>query len=125
MKKYTIEDKLICLELAEQIGFKQVSEITGINIKNIREWSKKKEQLRKINNKKNTFRLPGGGAKPKTLNLEIELVKFIEQCKIIGIIIDSALIINELCRIQPEMLKKNRRALRKWCYRFLKRHNYA
>ena len=42
MKKYTIEDKLICLELAEQIGFKQVSEITGINIKNIREWSKKK-----------------------------------------------------------------------------------
>ena len=52
-------------------------------------------------------------------------LKFIEQCKIIGIIIDSALIINELCRIYPEMLKKTRRTLRKWCYRFLKRHKYT
>ena len=125
MRKYTIEDKLKCVELADEIGYRQVSEITGIDRKSLREWSKKRNELLKIINKDTTFRLPGGGAKPKTLAQEKNIVNFVEQCIKVGIKIDSSLVINELCRINPEMLKKTRRALRKWSYRFLKRHNYA
>ena len=95
-----------------------------VNGKSLREWSKKRNELLKIVNKDTTFRLPGGGAKPKTLAQEKSIVKFVEQCIKVGIKIDSSLVINELCRINPEMLKKTRRALRKWSYRFLKRHNY-
>ena len=125
MRKYTIENKLKCIELAEKIGYKKVSEITGIDRKSLREWKRKKEQLKLIDNKENTFRLPGAGAKPKTVEQEKQIVKFIENCNKIGIKVDTSLIINELCRIYPEMLEKSRRTLRKWCYRFLKRHKYT
>ena len=43
MRKYTIENKLKCIELAEEIGYKKVSEITGIDRKSLREWTRKKE----------------------------------------------------------------------------------
>ena len=85
MRKYTIENKLKCIELAEEIGYKKVSEITGIDRKSLREWTRKKEQLKLIDNKENTFRLPGGGAKPKTVEQEKQIVKFIENCNKIGI----------------------------------------
>ena len=125
MRKYSIEDKLKCLELVEEIGYQKVSEMTGIDRKSLKEWEKKKKQLQSMDNKENSFRLPGGGAKPKTAEKEQQIVKFIENCLQIGIKVDTALIINELCRISPEMLQKNRRTLRKWCYRFLKRHKYT
>ena len=125
MRKYSIEDKLKCLELVEEIGYQKVSEMTGIDRKSLKEWEKKKKQLQSMDNKEKSFRLPGGGAKPKTAEKEQQIVKFIEDCLQIGIKVDTALIINELCRIYPEMLEKSRRTLRKWCYRFLKRHKYT
>ena len=125
MRKYSIEDKLKCIELVEEIGYQKVSEMTGIDRKSLKEWEKKKKQLQSMDNKENSFRLPGGGAKPKTAEKEQQIVKFIEDCLQIGIKVDTALIINELCRISPEMLQKTRRTLRKWCYRFLKRHKYT
>ena len=125
MRKYSIEDKLKCIELVEEIGYQKVSEMTGIDRKSLKEWQKKKKQLQSMDNKENSFRLPGGGAKPKTAEKEQQIVKFIENCLQIGIKVDTALIINELCRISPEMLQKTRRTLRKWCYRFLKRHKYT
>ena len=48
MRKYTIENKLKCLELAEEIGYKKVSELTGINGKLLREWLKKRNQLKNL-----------------------------------------------------------------------------
>jgi transposase-like protein len=125
MRKYSIEDKLKCIELVEEIGYQKVSEMTGIDRKSLKEWQKKKKQLQSMDNKENSFRLPGGGAKPKTAEKEQQIVKFIEDCLQIGIKVDTSLIINELCRISPEMLQKTRRTLRKWCYRFLKRHKYT
>ena len=94
-------------------------------IKDILKNENKKYADKLIDNKENTFRLPGGGAKPKTVEQEKQIVKFIENCNKIGITVDTSLIINELCRIYPEMLEKSRRTLRKWCYRFLKRHKYT
>ena len=43
-----------------------------------------KKQLQSMDNKENSFRLPGGGAKPKTAEKEQQIVKFIEDCLQIG-----------------------------------------
>ena len=125
INKYTIEDKLRCIEFAEKNGIKSVSELTGIDRKSLREWFKQRNQLKNIENKGKKFRLPGGGAKPKTAEKEQQIVKFIENCLQIGIKVDTALIINELCIIAPEMKNKTQKALRSWCYRFLKRNKYS
>ena len=39
--------------------------------------------------------------------------------------VDASFIINEICRIDPEMKKKTQKALRSWCLRFLKRNKYT
>ena len=70
LRKYSVDFKLKCLDLASSIGYTQASKITGIDRKSLREWVINKEQFEKIQQKEKTFRLPGGGAKPK--NPEIE-----------------------------------------------------
>ena len=37
MRKYSIEDKLKCIELVEEIGYQKVSEMTGIDRKSLKE----------------------------------------------------------------------------------------
>ena len=125
IRKYTIEDKLRCIEFAEKNGIKSVSELTGIDRKSLREWFKQRNQLKNIENKGKKFRLPGGGAKPKTLIYEKYLINFIDDCMKKNINVDANLIISELCRIEPEMQKKTQKALRSWCLRFLKRNKYT
>jgi hypothetical protein len=125
VRKYTIEEKLRCVEFAEKNGIKNVSELTGINGKLLREWLKKRNQLKNIENKEKKFRLPGGGGKPKTLIHENYLVNFINDCMKKKINVDASFIINEICRIDPEMKKKSQKALRSWCHRFLKRNKFT
>ena len=124
MRKYTIEEKLRCVEFAEKNGIKNVSELTVINGKILRKWLKQRNQL-KIQNKEKKFRLPGGGGKPKTLIYEKYLVNFSNDCMKKKINVDASFIINEICRIDPEMKKKTQKALRSWCLRFLKRNKYT
>ena len=114
LRKFTIDDKLKCIEKVSQMGYQKVSELTGIDRKSLREWNRNKEK---------TFRLSGGGAKPKTLKIENLLIEFIKKCRKIGLNMNSKVIIDELCRIDPNMVNKSRKALRNWCYRFFKRHN--
>ena len=125
IRKYTIEEKLRCIEFAEKNGIKNVSKLTGIDRKSLREWVKQRNKLKNIENKGKKFRLPGGGAKPKTLIHEKHLINFIDGCIKKNINVDANLIINELCRIAPEMKNKTQKALRSWCYRFLKRNKYS
>ena len=125
IRKYTIEEKLRCIEFAEKNGIKNVSKLTGIDRKSLREWVKQRNKLKNIENKGKKFRLPGGGAKPKTLMHEKHLINFIDGCIKKNINVDANLIINELCRIAPEMKNKTQKALRSWCYRFLKRNKYS
>ena len=58
LRKFTIDDKLKCIEMVSQIGYQKVSELTGIDRKSLREWNRNKEKLKKITNKEKTFRLP-------------------------------------------------------------------
>ncbi len=124
LRKYSVEFKLECLNLASIIGYGQASKLIGIDRKSLREWVINKEKFEKIKLKEKTYRLPGGGAKPKNPEKEEKVYQFVIRCKEIGIPINTRLIIDELCRLDPEMKKKSRRTLRKWCYRFLKRKHF-
>ena len=124
LKQYTVKQKLRFIEIANKIGVSKISSLIGIHQKCIKLWKKNQEKLEKIKDKDKSFRLKGGGAKPKTLEIEDQIVEFIKKCRSINYNVTTGLIIDELCRIKPEMLYKSRKALRNWCYRFLKRHNY-
>ena len=82
----------------------------------------KKEKFQNIIKKNITYRLSGGGFKVKNNNKEEEVLHFIIKCKEIGIILTPNLVIEEYCRIFPEMEKYSKSSLRKWFNRFLKRH---
>ena len=120
-KKYSIEEKLNYVDLATKIGLHKTSIISGIDRKSLREWCNNKLKLEKIRNKQNKYRLPGGGAKSKTSELEHHLIYFILCCRKVGIRISSNLVINELLRIAPCNNQKSLGALRNWCYRFFRR----
>ena len=120
-KKYSIDFKLKIVPLISVLGYYGVSKVYGIDRKSLREWRKRKTQLEKMKNKENTFRLPGGGTKPKNPEIEKEIAKFLNRCIEIGIPTTTGMIIDELIRIEPNMKFKERSSLRKWCYRFLGR----
>ena len=120
-KKYTIDFKLKIIPLIPLLGYYGVSKIYGIDRKSLREWKKRKNELEKIKNKENSFRLPGGGTKIKNPEIENQISKFLLRCNEIGIPINTGMIIDELIRIEPNMKFKERSSLRKWCYRFLGR----
>ncbi len=123
LKKYTIEFKLKIISLIPKIGTYTLSKLYGIDRKSLRDWTKRKDEFNKIKNKKKSFRLPGGGTKPKKPELEIKISEFLNRCNEIEIPVTTGMIIDEICRLDPQMKEKSRKSLRKWYYRFLKRFN--
>ena len=100
-KKYSIIDKLKYIDLANKIGISQVSHLTGIDRKSIKEWIKNKDKLMSMNNKEIKYRLPGGGAKSHMIHKEQHLIYFILVCKKVGIKITPKLVMQEFLRIEP------------------------
>ena len=123
-KKYSIQFKLKCIELAKILGIHRSSLIIGIDKKCISSWKLNMKKLQSINKKSISYRLPGGGCKVKFPNKEKDIFLFINRCKEIGIKLNMNLIIEEFCSVCPYMKKYSKNSLRKWYYRFLKRINY-
>jgi len=121
-RKFSIDIKLQYVRLANRMGFNYISDIFGINRRMLKDWEKKIDIFKKISNKQKVYRLPGGGAKSQTINNETQLIKFINKLKRNNIKITCKVVINEIIKIQPEMGLKTKKTLRKWCYRFFKRH---
>ena len=124
-KKYSIQFKLKCLELAKKLGIYKTSLFLGINRKCISSWILNKKNLQNVEKKSSSFRLPGGGCKVKYPIKEKEMLNFINRCKEIGIHLNMNLIIEEFCSLCPDMKSYSKNSLRKWYYRFLKRINYS
>ena len=124
-KKYSIQFKLKCLDLVKILGIYRTSLIIGINRNSIRHWYINRQKLNNVEEKNSTYRLPGGGNKVKYPKKESEILLFMTRCKEIGIIVNTRLIIQEYCRICPDLKKNSKPTLKKWCYRFLKRNNYS
>ncbi len=100
----------------------KLSKRTWIDKKCIKYWIKNKETFQNIIDKKNTFRLPSKGSLFVKIDKEIEIINCILKRKEIRIPININLIVDELIRIFPE-LKKYSITLKKWFYKFYKRHN--
>lgn len=124
-RKYSMRFKYECIKLIEIIGINNTSKQLGINHKCIRNWYFNRGKFKDLKEYNNIYRLPGGGAKLKYPKLEEKMKIFIQKCLEIGINITYNLIIEELFRIQPDMKKKKKNSLKKWCYRFFKRNNYS
>ena len=103
--KYSIQFKLKSLDLVKILGIYRTSLILRINIKCIRDWYKNRQKFNIIEDKISTYRLKGGGNKVKNLKKEAEILLFMSRCKEIGIIVNTQLIIQEYCRICPDMKK--------------------
>ena len=122
--KYSIRFKLKCLELVKVLGIYRTSIIIGINRKSIREWYLNSQKYLDIVKKNSTYRLPGAGPKVKYAKKEDEIALFVIRCKEIGLSLNTKSIIEEYCRICPNMKQYSKHTLKKWCYSFLKRNNY-
>ena len=120
--KYSIGFKLKCLELVKVLGIYRTSIIIGINRKSIRDWYLNTQKYLDVKKKNSTFRLQGGGAKEKYPKKEDEIALFVIRCKEIGLPLNAKSIIEEYCRICPNMKKYSIHTLKKWCYNFLKRN---
>jgi len=123
--KYSIQFKLKSIELVNILGIYRTSIILGIDKKCIKNWYFQRYNFQKIIKANCSYRLPGAGKKVKYPKKEEELMYFIIKCKEIGIFLNSNLIIEEYCRICPDVNKNSNSSLRKWYYRFLKRYNYS
>jgi len=123
--KYSIQFKSKCIELVNILGVYRTSVILGIDKKCIKYWYFQRANFHNIIKANCCYRLPGAGKKVKYLKKEEEVMYFIIKCKEIGIILNSNLIIEEYCRICPDVKNNSYSSLRKWFYRFLKRFNYS
>ena len=92
LKQYTVKQKLRFIEIANKIGVSKISSLIGIHQKCIKLWKKNQEKLEKIKDKEKSFRLKGGGAKPKTLEIEDQIVEFIKNCRSINYNVTTGLI---------------------------------
>jgi hypothetical protein len=123
-RKYSIEFKLKCLEMVKKFGVYKISKYTNIDKKCFKHWIKNKENFQNVIDKKNTFRLPRKGSLLQNIDKEKEIIHLILKCKEIGIPLNTNLIVDEIIRLFPKLKKYSRYTLKKWCYKFYKRHNF-
>ena len=123
-RKYSIEFKLKCLEIAKKYGIYKISKYIGIDKTCIKKWIINEKKFLNIKDKKNTFRLSNRTSMLLKSEGEKEIIDLILRCKEIGIPINTQLVIDELLRIDPKLQKLSKSTLKKWCYSFYKRNNF-
>ena len=69
-------------------------------------------------------KLPGSGRKPKTLEYEGYLCKFIDDLHKLNILVSTSLIILETINKVPGFIGKSYNTYHLWVYNFLKRNKY-
>ena len=123
IRKYSIQYKLKCLELVKRLGIYGTSKVVGINKSSLKNWYLNEEKLKTIKNKNSTYRIPSIQSKIKYDKYEKEILNLINRCKEIGLPLNTGFIIDEYCRICPEIQNKSKQSLKSWCYRFLRKYN--
>ncbi len=123
IRKYRIQYKLNSLYLVKILGISKTCKTLGIDRKTLNEWYIKQDRFKDIKEKNRKFRLPGGGAKPQTLEYEKQIVDLINERKKKNLSLKPKSIFQELYKIYPHMKKKTIKSLRCWWYRFIKRNN--
>jgi hypothetical protein len=71
------------------------------------------------------FRLEGAGRLPETLEIEPELLKFIEEQRRLDIGLTTNEIIYKAMELDESLKGKPYSTLHTWCYKFLRRHSFS
>lgn len=69
----------------------------------------------------NKYNLEGAGRIPDTINIEDNLIKWVEEQRRLEIATNTNEIINKAIEMDNELSNKSYYALHIWCYRFLER----
>ena len=110
--------------MIKKYGIYKISKCTNIDKKCFKHWIKNKEKFQNVIDKENTFRLSRKGSLFQNIDQEIEIIQLILKCKEIGIPLNTNLIVDELIRLLPQLKNYSRYTLKKWCYKFYKKHNF-
>ena len=118
-KKYTLKEKLHKLNLIyiNDISQHEVERLYRISRKTQRDWEDQEEEdIREFLNKNKKYRLKGGGKKPETEEIELDLCQFIDISRELGISISANEIIVKVIELMHSLNNKNYSTLCKWCY---------
>ena len=91
----------------------------------IYDWINQEKFLLEKTNKKESYRLEGGGRIPNTLEIEDQLLNWICEQLRLNIALSSKEIINKAQELKPELLNKNYNTIHCWYCSFLKRYGFC
>lgn len=124
-KKYTLKEKAAIIVLMEnKISKHFIENEYGISRKTLREWKSKKDEILSEANKKK-FPLKGGGRKPDIIEIEQEILFWINTCKRNGLSISCSKVIAYAIKLFWKDFKKTYNSYWCWIFRFLARNNLS
>ena len=123
-RRFYVAEKLKVIKYAEENSLHAASNLYGISSQAIRYWIWEKEELMKVTNKMSTLTLHQGKSS-KTISYESEILDDVYDNIALGNAVTSYEIIFKLLGIDEKYREKSWSSLKKWWYRFMKRHFLA
>ena len=120
-KSYDVGFKLKAVDYAAQYGNKSAEREFGVSEKVVREWRKKKDQLKEMPKTKKAARY---GTSPY-LDMEKELFKWVEDLRSNGLIVTRLSIRTKALQIAPKNILPAFKGSAGWCTRFMNRWGLA
>ena len=117
----SVKEKIEIVQYAIQNSNRRAEDKYGVGRQSIRDWRDKLPELLAISNKSHKSTLHPG-RKPETVDIENEIVEWILMNRSLGVSISSWEVIIKACSLKPELNQKSIGILKKWWYKFLKRH---
>lgn len=122
-QSFTAQQKLKIIAVAEEFGNREAGRRHDVDESCVRLWRKNKDSLQAAHRDRRSFRGPKTGAYPE---LEVQLVKFIEDVRSRGHAVSTEMAQVEARRLSRELgLPHGFRASRGWLHRFMKRQGLS
>ena len=108
-----------------KLGTRKIANALGVPYSCLREWVQQYKYIESTTNKKDKFRLEGGGRLPETLTIEEELIRWVCEQRRCEIPITTKEIILKSMELDPNQKNKSETALEHWVLGFLRRYSYS
>ena len=122
-RSYSLDFKLQAIALARQTNFTKAAKQLNIERQTLSQWSRTEERLRELNEAgMKRRRLPGGGRKPLSADLEEQLLAWLNERKAAGEVSFRAQIVERARALAGELGIAKFNASSGWIDRFMTRH---
>ena len=122
-KRFTIQQRLSAIELAKQTSNYKAAEEYRVDPSTIRYWRSKENEYVASNIKQ--LKSLNKGKEPESIKFEKELVNWILNLRKEGYAVNVMSVIKMTLSLDANFKLKNMTKLKKWCYKFLKRHHFT